>query len=145
MSNRLKLSLSVGAALAFLMTAMPSMAEGMDHNHKHEPQQNKPIDESGLTISPNEAVIVVHGIVCSFCSEGVQRKLSKLPFIDTTKYKKGVKVDIEEQRVTIALKPDAVFDIDQVFEAVKSGGYEPVKAYLSDGKGGWTVHQGKGA
>ena len=82
-----------------------------------------------IEVLEGEAVIVVQGIVCSFCSQGVKRKLSKLPFIDSSRYSKGVKVEIEKQKVTIAIKPGSDFEIDEVFRSIKSGGYEPVVAY----------------
>jgi mercuric ion binding protein len=74
-------------------------------------------------------VIDVHGIVCSFCAKGVTKKVSKLPFIDRSKYNKGVKVEIEDQKVTIAVLPDQALDVDALYEAIVSGGYDPVKVF----------------
>ena len=94
-----------------------------------------------MSILPGEAVIIVHGIVCSFCSQGVTRNLSKLPFIDRSKYTKGVKVEIEDQKVTIAIKSDDTLDLTQVFKSILKGGYEPVEAYVSDADGKVTLHK----
>lgn len=77
----------------------------------------------------SDYVVHVHGIVCSFCAQGVTKKVSKLPFIDQSKYTKGVKVEIENQKVTIAVKPDHDLDIQALFKAIKSGGYEPVDVW----------------
>jgi hypothetical protein len=82
----------------------------------------------------------VHGIVCSFCSVGVRKKLSKLPFIDKSKYKDGVLVEIESQKVTIAIKPGAKLDVNAAFESIKSGGYEPVNVMVADEHGVVTTH-----
>ncbi|MEE8046189.1 MAG: hypothetical protein V3T49_05055 [Dehalococcoidia bacterium] len=71
-------------------------------------------------------VVAVNGIVCEFCSLGVTKKVSKLPFIDHSKYDKGVKVEIEDQMVTIAVKEDADLDAEALFDAIESGGYNPV-------------------
>lgn len=81
-------------------------------------------------------VINVNGIVCEFCSIGVTKKVSKLPFVDRTKYDKGVKVEIETQMVTIAVKGDADLDKDALFAAIESGGYNPVQIFelTPDGK-----------
>ncbi len=87
-----------------------------------------------ISVNKNEAVIVVSGIVCSFCAQGLTKKLSKLSFIDTSKYTDGVMVDIENQKVTIAVKGGDSIDFDEVFFAIKSGGYEPVNAYTFDGE-----------
>lgn len=118
------------AAFALLVSiAAPSYAQHDAHSHKHENIEIKPVDTGNVEVRDGEAVIIVQGIVCSFCSQGVKKKLSKLPFIDDTRYSKGVKVEIEIQRVTIAIKPGTEFDMEQVFKSIKSGGYEPVVAY----------------
>ena len=72
-------------------------------------------------------VIHVNGIVCEFCSIGVTKKVSRLPFIDKSQYNKGVKVDVEHQRVTIAVLDGASLDQEALFKAIRSGGYEPVE------------------
>lgn len=89
--------------------------------------------EPKINVAENEAVIIVQGIVCSFCAQGVQKKLSKLSFIDGSKYKKGIKVNIEEQKVTIALDPNKEADFKEVFASIKSGGYEPISAHINKG------------
>jgi copper chaperone CopZ len=83
----------------------------------------------------DDYVVHVHGIVCSFCAKGVTKKVSKLPFIDRSKYKNGVKVEIEEQKVTIAVLPDQVLDVDVLYEAIISGGYDPVDIFIVDEAG----------
>jgi len=117
------------AATLLLFMAIPSYSAHDEHSHDNEKQIHKSTDIGNINVNENEVVIIVNGIVCSFCSQGVTRKLSKLPFIDQSKYKKGVKVEIENQKVTIAVKPDSEFDINEVFRSIKSGGYEPVMAY----------------
>ena len=84
----------------------------------------------------DDYVIEVHGLVCSFCAQGVTKKVSKLPFIDQTKFTKGVKVEIEDQKVTISVKAGERPDIDSLFEAIRSGGYEPINVWAvqSDGQ-----------
>ena len=81
-------------------------------------------------------VIQVNGIVCDFCSLGVSKKVTKLPFIDPSKYNKGVKVEIESQMVTIAVKDNMTLDKDALFAAIESGGYNPVEIWqlTDDGK-----------
>lgn len=77
----------------------------------------------------SDYLVHVHGMVCSFCAHGVTKKVSKLPFIDHSKYTKGVKVEIENQKVTIAVKPGHDLDIRSLFEAIESGGYDPVDVW----------------
>jgi len=83
----------------------------------------------------SDYVVHVHGIVCSFCAQGVTKKISKLPFIDQTKYTKGVKVEIESQKVTISVKPDHDLNIQSLFEAIESGGYDPVDVWTVTASG----------
>ena len=89
-----------------------------------------------MQASAQDYVINVHGIVCEFCSLGVTKKVSKLPFIDRAKYDKGVKVEIENQMVTIAVKDGAAVDKAALFAAIESGGYNPVEIFelTPDGK-----------
>ena len=74
-------------------------------------------------------VVEVHGIVCSFCAKGVTKKVSKLPFIDRSKYNKGVKVEIEDQKVMLAFLPDQTLDVDSLYHAIVAGGYDPVGVF----------------
>ena len=91
--------------------------------------------QSDFIAKPNEAVFEVHGVVCSFCSVGLQKKLSKLPFVDRSRYKKGVYVEIKKQKVTLATKADAEVDMKSVYKAIKSGGYDLTRAVVANGDG----------
>ena len=110
------------------------------HDHESKPVADEVVDVNSISVLPGEAVIIVHGIVCSFCSQGVRRNLSKLPFVDKSRYTKGVKVEIESQKVTIAIKPDTGFDLQKVFRSILKGGYEPVEAHVSDVNGTVNYH-----
>ena len=81
------------------------------------------------SVFAKDFVINVNGIVCEFCSIGVTKKVSKLSFIDKSKYNKGVKVQIKNQMVTIAVKDDALLDKDALYAAIESGGYNPVEIF----------------
>ena len=83
-------------------------------------------------IKKNEAIFFVNGIVCSFCSLGIRKKLSKLKFIDKSKYKKGSKINVKKQRVKMAFKKDKKIDIDLIYHSIQSGGYDPLTAYIAD-------------
>ena len=91
--------------------------------------------DSKVSVKPGEAVIEVSGVVCSFCAYGLQRKVSKLDFIDRSKYQKGVKIDIQNQQVIFAIKSGQKFKVDQLVDEVKAGGYEPLRIYFLDDKG----------
>lgn len=129
--------------LFFISITNPALADHEGHDHESKQKVDQPVDASSISVPPGEAVIVVHGIVCSFCSQGVTRSLSKLSFIDKSKYTKGVKVEIEDQKVTIAIKQGESVNLDQVFKSILKGGYEPVEAYVSDADGNVTSHKVK--
>ncbi len=74
-------------------------------------------------------VVHVHGIVCEFCALGVSKKVARLPFVDRSRYNKGVLVAIENQRVTVAVKPGATLDRQALYRAIKDGGYEPIELF----------------
>ena len=101
-------------------------------------------DDAGFTAKPNEAIFQVHGVVCSFCSVGLQKKLSKLSFVDRSKYKKGIHVAIKDQRVTMALKPGSEVDLKEAYKSIKSGGYDLLKAVVADQNGNLTFYDKEG-
>ncbi len=86
-------------------------------------------------------VVTVHGIVCSFCAQGVVKKVSKLPFVDRTMYTNGVKVEIEDQKVTVAVRDDSAIDTVSLFAAIESGGYSPVDVWTVSATGELTAYR----
>lgn len=132
------------AVMALLLQPLSALAahEGEEHSHDNLPVADKSLTD--VQVNPNEAVLEVHGIVCSFCSKGVQNKLSKLPFVDTSKYIDGSHVEIEKQKVTVAIKPEAAADVKAMYESVRSGGYDPAKAYVAGKDGSVTTYNKEG-
>ena len=62
-------------------------------------------------------------------------KVGKLPFVDVTRYKRGVDMDIKSQLLTVALLPDVKTDTRSINKAVTSAGYEVAEWYsMEDGK-----------
>ena len=134
--------------VVIISSSMPVYAEhnGFEgHDHQSKPKVDKEIHPADISVLSGEAVIIVHGIVCSFCSQGVTRNLSKLSFIDKSKYTKGVKVEIEDQKVTIAIIPGAKINLNEVTQSILDGGYEPIEAYVSDANGKISLHKLKGS
>ncbi|MGK0298344.1 MAG: copper chaperone CopZ [Gammaproteobacteria bacterium] len=80
-------------------------------------------------------VVNVHGIVCELCSYGVAKNIRKLQFIDSSQYDNGVKVDIENQMVFVAVRNDADLDKQVLFNAIESGGYKPVQIWALSASG----------
>jgi len=86
--------------------------------------------KASVVLDANQMKIQVNGIVCSFCSFGAQKNLSKLKFLNTSKFKKGVKVDIKNQQIYLALAEDKEINLKAIYDSIKKGGYEPVAIYL---------------
>ena len=85
-----------------------------------------------ISVEPNQAVVQVNGIVCSFCAFGVERNLSKLNFLDKTQFgEDGVMIDINAHRVILALRQDRNIDFPLIYDAIKKGGYDPVMVYIN--------------
>jgi len=47
-----------------------------------------------VQVKSDEIVVQVNGIVCSFCANGMEKNLSKLKFIDSSRFGDGILVDI---------------------------------------------------
>ena len=85
-----------------------------------------------IVVEPNQAIVQVNGIVCSFCAYGTEKNLSKLSFLDDSQFgDDGVLIDIQSHRITLALQSDQDIDLTQVYNAIKKGGYDPVAFYVN--------------
>jgi len=84
------------------------------------------------TFVRNQAVVQVKGVVCSFCAYGTEKALSKLSFLDKSKFgDDGVLMDIHTHRLTLALLPERKLELSQIYHAIKDGGYDPVTFYVN--------------
>jgi CRISPR/Cas system-associated protein Cas5 (RAMP superfamily) len=124
------------ALLLFFSSTNNSLANHADGHKGKTGEIANHLKEENIKPKQNEVILIVSGVVCSFCSYGVQKKLSKLDFVDTNKFnKKGSLVNIENQRVTIAIKEGFEANLDVIFEKIESGGYKPIKAYVTNEAG----------
>lgn len=89
-------------------------------------------------LAAGEVVMKVNGIVCPACAYGIQKKVSKLSFVDTKKLHEGVELDVENHLAKVAIKAGQKPDFAALFEAVKKGGFDPVGGYAL--KGGKAVY-----
>jgi hypothetical protein len=114
--------------ISFSALAMHEPGAG-EEAHKHNQENNKFSLES-LNIGSGDVAIEVHGMVCSFCAQGIRKKLSKLDFINSKKYNKGTIINIENQTILIALKAKIKPNLHLIFKSIRSSGYNPVMAYF---------------
>ena len=81
------------------------------------------------------SLLYVKGLVCPSCAIGIRVKVGKLPFVDSTRYKRGIDMDTKTQLLTIALLPGAKANIGELDKAITNAGYEPAEWYsLENGK-----------
>ncbi len=118
---------------------MAGQGDTSTHQHDADPMETSSTRIDAAAIKPNEVMMEVHGIVCSFCSQGVKKKLAKFTFIDRARYNKGILMNVEKQRITVAIKAGETADIQGMFAAVVAGGYAPVSALIADDTGSTTT------
>jgi copper chaperone CopZ len=62
--------------------------------------------------------MAINGMVCSFCSQGIERKLRTLGAVQT------IKVNIEKHHVSVLLRPGKQVSDDQLRKLVRDAGFE---------------------
>lgn len=86
-------------------------------------------------LKAGEVRLRVNGLVCSFCAQGIRKKVSKLAFVDFSKPQKGVTLDEKAGFFVVALKKGEPLAWTKLFEAVKAAGYEVAEGWaLVDGQ-----------
>ena len=86
-------------------------------------------------LKPDEVRLRVKGLVCSFCAQGLRKKVSKLDFVDTKKPQKGVAVDEKNGSVLVSLKAGKLPPWNDLFIAVEKAGFDATEAEaLVDGE-----------
>ena len=83
-----------------------------------------------VQVKSDELVIQVDGIVCSFCANGMENNLSKLKFIDKSRFGDGILININTHRTTLALTKDKQPDLPSIYQAIAKGGYDLKKVYF---------------
>ena len=86
-------------------------------------------------LKPDEVRLRVKGLVCSFCAQGLRKKVSKLDCVDTKKPQKGVTVDEKNGYMVVALKAGTPPAWNDLFAAVENAGFDATEAEaLVDGE-----------
>ena len=106
--------------LILLLTISLLLSNSVTAEEKPEPVQ----------VKFNELVIQVDGIVCSFCANGMENNLSKLKFIDSSRFGDGILININTHRTTLALSKDKQPDLSGIYQAITKGGYDLKKVYF---------------
>jgi mercuric ion binding protein len=78
-----------------------------------------------ISLTPAFAVTsmkaTVNGMVCAFCAQGIEKRISKMPST------KAVYVDLKKKTVVVEPKEGMSLDQKAIMEEVKDAGYDIVK------------------
>ena len=69
------------------------------------------------------ALLYVKGMTCPSCAIGIRVKLSKLDFVDGSRFKRGVDMDVNNQLLTVALKQGAQPNWQLIDQQIDDAGY----------------------
>ena len=70
--------------------------------------------------------VTVNGMVCSFCAQGIEKKMKALP--ET----KGVYVELKNHLVVVEAKDGLIISQDMIKKIIKDAGYEVKSIEVSD-------------
>ena len=75
----------------------------------------------GHAIAAESIKATVNGMVCSFCAQGIEKALMKMP------QTKAVFVDLKKKIVAVEAKDGQMLDGKKISEEIKDAGYDVVK------------------
>ncbi len=78
------------------------------------------------------AAIRVFGLICETCAHGLNVKFKSLKVVDKKRLEKGIKLDIYNQFLTVALKDGETVNVEKFYKAIEDAGYEPKTLFLMD-------------
>jgi copper chaperone CopZ len=67
------------------------------------------------------AKVTVNGMVCSFCAQGIEKTLTRMP------QTKAVYVNLDKKLVAVEPKDGQTLDVKQIEAGIKDAGYDVVK------------------
>ena len=82
------------------------------------------IQDKEIAMQDNEVLIEVLGMVCSMCAYGIEQGFSEIKFVDKTKFKNGVFVEIDSQFVQVGLKESSNVNPETILTVIEDAGYE---------------------
>ena len=119
------------SSILVLLALVPSLALAFES--KPNPEVSQEIrNQAALSKLENESSVVtvyVKGLCCASCGIGVRKKLTKLDFVDRSRFVDGIELDTKHQLATIALNDQHELDVAEVAQAVRDAGYDPVHLY----------------
>lgn len=115
----------MSAALLFSFGASAQMLDAFPEISGQE----REVAAKAALDAPNTVVLYAKGLCCPSCAIGIRKMLSKLSFVDLTRYNKGVELDPKTQLVRIAIKPGQQEEMKALKEAILDAGYDAVHLF----------------
>jgi mercuric ion binding protein len=73
------------------------------------------------SMAANSVKVTVNGMVCAFCAQGIEKRISKMAAT------KEVFVDLKKKTVAVEAKDDQVLDAKAISAEIVDAGYDVVK------------------
>ena len=113
---------------ATLLFSFEASAQMLDAFPEISGQEREVAAKAALD-APNTVVLYAKGLCCPSCAIGIRKMLSKLSFVDLTRYNKGVELDPKTQLVRIAIKPGQQEEMKALKAAILEAGYDAVHLF----------------
>ena len=81
------------------------------------------------------ALLYVKGMTCASCAIGIRVKVSKLDFVDGSRFKRGVDMDVNNQLLTVALKQGAQPNWQLIDQQIDDAGYLAMEWFSMENNG----------
>lgn len=100
--------------LSFLFLNLSHLSYAEVSNNTEKQLENNNIKDSDF-------IVIVSGMVCSFCAQGITRIFNKEPSVKSTK------VDLDKMEVRIKLKKDKNISVKRIKKIIKDSGFSFVE------------------
>lgn len=91
--------------------------------------KEKSLAQTKLLEKPDHLILAVNGMCCRNCAIGIGKKVSGVENVDTEALPKGIHIDRQNGLLTVAVKKGSKINYNQLYEAIRKAGYDPVRLY----------------
>lgn len=122
-------------AATALLLCVKAFALGEDVSPEATEEVRLAAAKAKLSSESDTVVLYARGLCCPSCAIGIRKKVSKLDFVDRSRFKKGVELDTKTQLVTVAVAEGREADHDSLAKAIDDAGYDPERVYFLENDG----------
>lgn len=108
--------------IVFLFFSSLTLAEHSEHTHEHEElPKTKQVDGTSGADCKNVIDVRVNGLVCDFCARALEKVFGRRDDV------LGIDVDLNNGKVSIAMKDGFSIDNDTLTKLIMDSGYNVVE------------------